>query len=399
MGVARAELPQATAGTLPVRWVIITDRLSAGIANPQIMAAVTTAMHDAVNAVEPRYQRWFPAAADEPAGAGAAVDVALSMAAFHVLAAAFPVQSLRIEAEPLLFEVLRAAPSDPAQSGIALGSSIGAGVAMRFNQRVPVNPFPASDEPGHWRPTPPFFINGMVADTAPIAFDHRDGARGPPPPNLGSARYLADLEEVRRQGALHATSRTAEQTEIAEFWARQSSQRGFLYLGLRMLGAEPRPGSVWEEVRTLSALASALADSATLSWEEKRRHSHWRPITAIHQGWDGSATDPTWLPLLLTPPHPDYPSGHSADCGAGAAVLNAVFGQGPRDFVYIAMESTDLSARRFSSFDAAADECAESRVWAGAHFRFANDEGLRIGRIVAAAALARVRPRAAPSQR
>jgi hypothetical protein len=232
----------------------------------------------------------------------------------------------------------------------------------------------------------------MIAEIPPILFAERDDVRGPPPPSLGSPRYLADLEEVRRDGAFDSTTRSEARTRSAEYWAAQSSQRGFLHLALRLLKAEPSAGGLWDEARALSILGTALADSSALAWEEKRFHAHWRPITAIHAGSDGVRADPQWQPLLLTPPHPDYPSGHASDCGAGAAVLGAIFGAGPREVVYVAMEPMEQPQRHFPSFDAAAEECADSRVWAGAHFRFANDEGLRIGRAIAARALGAVPP-------
>jgi hypothetical protein len=387
---SRAPLPEPVSPSLVKRWLIVSDRLSAGIANPQLVAAVTMAMHDALNAAEPRYQRWYPPGADEAPGAGASVHVAMSMAAFRVLASVFPVSSMRHEAEPVLIEVLRGASDESRRPGLALGSAVGGALAARLTEQAQISPFPVGDRPGQWRPTPPFMFNGMVSETRPILFASRDGVRGEAPPARGSPRYLADLEEVRRDGAIDSTTRTPAQTATAEYWARQSSQRGFLHLALRLLHAEPQPGGIWDEARILSMLAAALADAATLSWEEKRFHSHWRPITAIHEGGDGLAPDPDWQPLLITPPHPDYPSGHAADCGAGSTILGAVFGSGPREVVYIAMEPAEQPARRFSSFEAAALECADSRVWAGAHFRFANDEGLRIGRAVATRALSRV---------
>ncbi len=385
-----APAPEAASGSLVARWILVTDRMGRGMTFPPIQAAVAMAMHDALNAVEPRYQRWRPAAPREPSGEGASAEVALSMAAFRVLASVFPVPLMREDAEPLLLSVLRYAAPDQRQAGLALGTAIGASFASDLVRGIEISPFPEGERPGQWRPVAPFFRNGMIADNAPVLFPSRDAVRGPAPPAPGSRRYRTDLEEVRRDGAINSSTRSEGQTAAAEFWAEQNSQRGFLHLTLRLLQEEPRPGGVPEEARTLSVLTAALADVATLAWAEKRFHGHWRPITAIQQGGDGVTPDPLWQPLLPTPSHPDYPSGHAADCGAAAAVLDSIFGSVPREVVYRAMEPVDQPSRRFASFQAAAVECAASRVWAGAHFRFSNEEGLRIGRAVAMHAIEQV---------
>lgn len=393
MAAPRAPLPDTSAGSLVTRWMLVTDRLSLGVANPQVMAAVAMAMHDALNAVIPRYRRWQPPAADEPPTAGASAEVALSMAAFRVLASVFPVAQMRAEAEPLLIEVLRAAAPQGMQVGEVLGSAIGAAMAVRLADPPRIAPFPEGAGPGQWRPTPPFRRNGMIADIPPILFERRDGVRGAGPPALDSPRYLADLGEVRHWGALDSPSRSAAQSEAAEFWAGQSGHRGFLHLALRLLREHAGAEGAWMEARVLSVLTTALADASNLAWEEKRAHAFWRPITAIHVGGAGVPPDTAWQPFIFTPAHPDYPSGHAADCAAGAAVLQALLGTRVQELVYVAMEPVSQPSRRFPSFEAAAGECADSRVWAGAHFRFANEEGQRIGRAVAARALDRVQPR------
>ena len=149
----------------------------------------------------------------------------------------------------------------------------------------------------------------------------------------------------------------------------------------------------------MSQLTAALADSFVMSWEEKRHFAFWRPVTAINQGSEGVAADPAWEALIPTPPHPDYPSGHSADCSTGARVLEGVFGADDRPFAYPAVGAQPPASRRFATFADAANECAESRIWAGAHFRFASEEGLRIGTVVAAKALKSVPPLAPDSAR
>jgi membrane-associated phospholipid phosphatase len=93
--------------------------------------------------------------------------------------------------------------------------------------------------------------------------------------------------------------------------------------------------------------------------------------------------DPKWETLLITPPFPEYPSGHSAQSAAAAAVLTDLLGE---SFAFQdATRRTDgLTPRAFPSFWAAADEAAISRLYGGIHFRAAIDRGQEQGRCIGA---------------
>ena len=210
-------------------------------------------------------------------------------------------------------------------------------------------------------------------------------------------------------GAAQGSSRTEAETYAATYWAYQSSQRGFIRLAVSLLDSDPLPGGLLDHARAMSQLATAMADSAIMTWSEKERFSYWRPVTAIQAGGYGIAADPGWTPLIETPPHPEYPSGHAADCFTGAAVLTGLFGQGITPVTYVAqsgMPQAEVAAvgmgqhvqigslapveRDFPSIPAAAAECALSRIWSGAHFRSADEEAERLGTEIAARALAAV---------
>ena len=87
--------------------------------------------------------------------------------------------------------------------------------------------------------------------------------------------------------------------------------------------------------------------------------------------------------MLITPPFPEYPSGHSTQSGAAAAVLTAIFGEGYR-FGDPTHEEDGMAARQFTSFWQAADEAAVSRLYGGIHFRPAIEVGLEQGRCIGA---------------
>jgi PAP2 superfamily len=319
----------------------------------------------------------------------------MAAAAYQVLLARHPEQA-PAEADRLFREALRAeAPGPAVDNAIGLGASIGlAGVARYAAPTSLPQPFPVAFEPGRWRPTPPFLQISLVGDDKPLLFGAVAEAelRGPPPPGLGEERYRADVEEVRRLGGAVSAERTEAQREAAYFWAYQSSQRGFVHLSAALMTERPLPGGAWAEARAMSQLTAALADSFVMTWEEKRHFAFWRPVTAINEGSEGVVADPRWEAMIPTPPHPDYPSGHSADCSTGARVLEGVFGAPAAPFEYPAVDAEPAASRRFASFADAAQECGESRIWAGAHFRFAAMEGLRIGTVVAAKALKSVPP-------
>lgn len=391
-------------------WTLEADRLGQGGANWRTLAIMHRAMHDAVNAVQPRYARWSPALADEPSATGAMLEAAVAGAAAQVLVNLHPDQQAEIGS--LFQSALRRLPVSPAvQAGLTLGEAIGnAAVARRSGDGYErLHAFSGGDAPGRWRPAPPGFATSNTTAAAPFLFASRDwdGASAPPIP--GSPTFLRDVEEVRRMGGLQNSTRTATETYAATYWAYQSSQRGFIRLAVSLLDSDPLPGSLPDHARVMARLASALADSAIMAWSEKERFAYWRPVTVIQAGYSGVTPEPGWTPLIETPPHPEHPSGHATDCFTGAGVLAGVFGQEMTPITYVAqsgMPQAEVAAvgmgqhaqignltaveREFPSFEAIARECSLARIWAGAHFRSGNHEAERLGREIAARALAAV---------
>ncbi|WP_458096298.1 vanadium-dependent haloperoxidase [Roseomonas sp. WA12] len=390
--VAAAPLPALDG--LVARWMLLADEVaeipqSAAWPRAHTIALATMAMHDALNAIEPRYARWAPATRSEPRPAGASPAVALSMAALAALSRSDPSGAVRARAELLMTEVLATEPSDAARSAaLALGSEIGAAAADRAGPPPEKRGFNTSTAQGRWRPTPPRPINSLFYLDRPILFPARDSLQCPPPPELHSASYRTDLEEVRALGGAISWQRTPEQTDAARFWVPQSPQRNMMRILLRRLAAEPPSGGLWDEARMVSILAVAFSDNDVMVYAEKSRHAFWRPVTAINLGSPSIRPDPGWETLLPTPAHPDYPSGHSADMAAGAAVIAGLLGDGP--VAYQVADREGQPVRNFPSLAAASDECSESRIWAGAHFRTATQEGQRLGQAVAARALQQV---------
>src|SRR5262249_39738321 len=134
-----------------------------------------------------------------------------------------------------------------------------------------------------------------------------------------------------------------------------------------------RGNSLVQNARLFALLNLAQADSYFAVWDAKYTYNLWRPVTAIRaadtDGNPGTEPDTAWTSFLGTPAFPSYPSGHSGHSGAAAAVLAAYFGT---DSVPFSFSSDGLPGvtRSFASFSAAAQECSDSRVFAGIHWRF-----------------------------
>src|ERR1043166_7876366 len=180
-----------------------------------------------------------------------------------------------------------------------------------------------------------------------------------------------------------SATRTADQTLACRFW-NASTASYFWNLFAVQLSAE-HDLSLSQNAHLLAQLNIAMADAAIACWDAKYTYTFWRPVTAIPSLDDdgNAATDPdtSWLPLLITPNHPEYPSGHSTVSGAAGAVVAAHFGNQTSFTV-----DSDVMlgvTRSFTSFTAALEEVKEARIFAGIHYRSACNDGQATGANVA----------------
>ncbi len=205
----------------------------------------------------------------------------------------------------------------------------------------------------------------------------------PPPPvyseNPGSA-FHAEAQEV------YDTTRslTDEQRMIARFWSDDpmlstTPPGHWIAIAMQVLEAGNAPADRRAEV--LAMVGIAVADAFIACWQAKYQYDLLRPVTYIKR-----VIDKTWEPLLITPPFPEYPSGHSTQSGAAAEVLTHLFGVKHR-FSDNTASGDGLPGRDFPDFWAAANEAGISRLYGGIHFRAAIEQGLEQGRCVAAHAI------------
>jgi hypothetical protein len=383
---------QSAQADMVTDWNVIATTTAAapiknGILQTRIHAMTHAAVHDALNAIDRRYR---PYALDMQANPSASPDAAVAAAAHDVL-----VHELPSSQQPFLDAAytnsLSGIPDGPAKNaGIAIGQAAAAAIiALRSSDGsdAPM-PYTPGTGPGVWIPTPPDFLAAVLPGWGNVTpFTLRSGAQfrldRPEYFDLTSEEYTADYNEVKSVGQLNSPSRTAEQSQIAAFWYEPSAQ-GWNRI-TRVVSAQHNFDR-WENARLFALVNFALADAYIAHGDTKFLYNFWRPVTAIRAGnTDGNpdtVADPAWTPFLVTPAIPDYPSGHSTAGGAAAMALARFFGQDQIPFTTISGPPFPSITRSFASFSHAAQENADSRVFAGIHFPTACTDGLRLGKQV-----------------
>lgn len=381
---------------------IRTDRTAPPRA-ARAMALMHAAVHDAVIAVTdagPAYR------VDVAAPAGASADAAAVAASYRVLVQLFPAQAGYFDSELAL--ALAQIPDGNAKlDGLAVGRSVADQMlALRATDGASaVVPYTVGTAVGDWQPTPPSFTSSPALPqwpfVTPWAVPDITAYRSPAPPDLASPAYAEALDEVKELGRRDSATRTADQTQIAQFWADGAgtvTPPGHWNL-IAAHQALLRPRSLVENARLFAQLNFALADAAISAWDTKYAFDLWRPVTAIHRaaedGNDQTTPDASWAPLLVTPTFPTYTSGHSTFSGAAGEVLAGIFGTDVR----FTDGSDDLPSvyRTFTGFAAAADEAGRSRIYGGIHFQFDNLPALAAGRAIGAYTLQNTLRGAVPS--
>jgi len=242
-----------------------------------------------------------------------------------------------------------------------------------------VAPPPGGSGPGVWVPTDPAFLPYLLPQwgfVAPFAMNSSSQFRPPGPPSLDSERFASDYNEVKELGGATGSTRTEDQTEIAVFWADGAGTEtppGHWNSIARTI-ANTRGNTLEENARLFALLNIAMADAAICAWDAKSTFDFWRPVTAI------AFVEPqlNWMSFIVTPPFPDYVSGHSTFSGAAATVLPRFFRTNNLPFT-IGSDFLPGVRRSFSNCLDAAEEAAVSRIYGGIHFRSASEDGLQAG--------------------
>ena len=340
------------------------------------------AIHDAVNAIDRRFESYTPGLPSAPQGS---VDAAVAAAAHEVLVTLLPGQATLIDAA--YDRALAMIPAGPARTaGIAIGfASARANMIRRQGDGADTASQPVfvpRPGPGEYQFTPPFNFAAQPGwgRVRPFIIDLSEhDLEGPQP--LSSVQYARDLAYVKSIGHIASVTRTAEESEIARFWYEDSplGWNRIANIAIRQRGLD-----VWSAARAFALVNFAMADGFIAGFEAKYRFRFWRPETAIRaaasDGNPKTEPDASWQPFLITPPVPDYPSTHTVLGWAAAEVLIDVLGD---KMQYTATSLTLPGVRRhFKGFSEAAMENGLSRLYAGIHFRHAVRDGRRQGRSI-----------------
>jgi hypothetical protein len=207
----------------------------------------------------------------------------------------------------------------------------------------------------------------------PFMLDSPDQFRPGPPPALNSAAYANSYRESKYRGGAVSQFRTAEQTDIALFWtANFVPQFNNMYQAV----ATSRNLSPVQAARLFAMTNMVGTDAQVACWDAKYTYLAWRPQFAIPQGdTDGNPAttgDPTWKPLALTPPHPEYPAAHGCVSEAQVYALMTVLGSSNFN-VDISSPVPNLMhpTRHYQTATQLINEIGNARVCGGMHFRFA----------------------------
>ena len=290
-------------------------------------------------------------------------------------------------------------PKNARKEGVRWGEKVAAKIllARASDGSTNVVPYTPGSGPGAWIPTPrppatpggpelpglPSLLPNWPSVT-PFAMTSGSQFRPPGQPALSSSNWAAEFNQTKELGSKTSATRSAEQTDIARFWADGAgtvTPPGHWNVIARDVAAQ-RGTTLEQNARLFALLNIAVADAAICSWDAKYAYNFWRPITAIRMadtdGNNDTEADSAWTPLLVTPNFPEYTSGHSTFSSAGAAILGGFFGS---DAVAFTTLSDDLPgvSRSFNSFSAAAMEAGLSRIYGGIHFMSGNLDGLNAG--------------------
>ena len=237
--------------------------------------------------------------------------------------------------------------------------------------------------PAHWVPTSTIALQQAPllphwGECLPLAMPQNGACPLPPPPAYSedpASEFYKQALEVRDA----VKNLDPERKAIARFWSDDpmlSPTPPGHWMWIAMQIFEKENTDLEKSVEVLARLGMAISDGFIACWKSKFEYDLVRPVTYIKR-----VIDKTWEPLLITPPFPEYPSGHSTQSSAAATVLAQDFGDNFA-FTDATHKRDGLAPRNYKSFWEAAQEAAISRLYGGIHYRAAIDFGLEQGKCV-----------------
>ncbi|WP_457097977.1 vanadium-dependent haloperoxidase [Lysobacter sp. P5_B9] len=350
----------------------------------RVFTMVQIAVHDALNAIDPRYESYTRIGGGNP---NASADAAVARAASDVLLATLPA-SQATAINTTYANYIAALPACPAahatciSDGEAIGAAAAHAIVMMRNldgSETPHVPYTLAPGIGVYQPTlptppapQPFPQFGGWGEVTPFAL--ANAAQFNPGRTdflrVHGKAYAVDYNEVKAVGsaAVRGAAPDSEESRIARFWPGGGANLNGV---LRVIVAGQNLDS-WENARLFALMNIAVNDTLIATFRTKYKYNFWRPVTAIHWADDGNPdteSDPNWSSYITTPPYPDYTCGLPSTIGAGTEVIRDVFGTDDVAFTFTAAGLPPAVTRSYTSLSQAADEAASARVYGGIHFR------------------------------
>jgi hypothetical protein len=346
------------------------------------IALVHLAMHDAVQAIEGRYQ---PYSYSTP-GSGS-VAAAAAAAAHRTLVLLYPAKQAMLDS--LYSAYLTSHTISTTDPGLAVGEA--AAIALHSNHYRPLIPIPdffGNNSPGQWRSAVPMAFLFM-AFSEPFALNRVSQFRPEPPPPMRSTRYVREYDEVKTIG--DGAAQSAAQLSMGRFWSGNFPAQW--NEALRRIAIN-NVNNIGDSARLFALANVAGADAGMAVWDSKYFYNFWRPSMAIQDGaLDGNSrtqpqagwvtyfsTLPVTPPNPMNPPYPDYVSGANGLTGAFTGMLQEFFATDDISFSVKSIPAQAANPERFfTSFSQAAQEVVDARILLGIHFRSADEDARQLG--------------------
>ncbi len=362
-------------------------------AQARYAAIVQLAVFEAVNSIAGNYRPYLGTIV---APRGASADAAAIEAAYRVLSTYFPASAPTLDTDRA--NSLALIPDGQAKNdGIATGEAAAfAMVVLRANDgsSPPQFKIPGPPVPGEWQATPSCpIVNGVAVGTffqwqniTPFGIPSAKAYLLDPPPALTSNKYAKAYNEVMTVGSLTSNERPPDRAAVARFFQTSSPTLALNEAARQVAAAQGRTLS--ENARALALINMAISDGLVASFFNKYRYNYWRPESAIRAGdTDGNPkteADPNFLPFIVTPCFPSYPSNHASASYGGAEVLRRLYGEGGHSITLSNPAVPDIILK-YTTFKQITDDVDDARVYGGIHFRTDQDAGGRLGRAVGTA--------------
>jgi hypothetical protein len=363
------------------------------------LAIVHGAIYDAVNAIDGGYE---PYLGSPSASSSDSEDAAAATAGYRMLQFLLPSDrddELLGYYEDSLDAILGAGVSQAdVDGGVAVGEAAAtATVTARTGdgRYGPPNTDPAfffteGTGAGDWRnlvaPLSPMGNNfKWVGNVKPFLISSAAAFATPGPLSLTSDAYTAEFNQVKSLGRATGSTRTPDQTQMALFWVdHPPAMWTRIFRDLSM----DQGLSTTENARYFAMLYLTAADAGIACFQDKERHSFWRPQTAIQfaeiDGNPATIDEDGWTSLIGNPPYSDHPSGHNCVSSSIVETLKDFYGTNRMSFSATRVVSATVSiTRHFTRFSQAINEIKRARVYGGIHFMTADAQGKNLGRKVA----------------